>query len=134
MPLADKPSVSVIIGQPTGLRYKDPDALALRVGTAILGSGFTGPADGHRARQGRPDLQHFGAACPKTASSTARWDISASFAPALLEKGIASTRRELDRWWKDGVTEEELASAQAGSGRRLPRRPVEHRAVSRTPF
>ena len=42
MPLADKPSVSVIIGQPTGLRYKDPDALALRVGTAVLGSGFTG--------------------------------------------------------------------------------------------
>src|SRR5260221_7724895 len=42
VPLADKPSVSVLIGQPTGLRYKDPDALALRVGTAILGSGFTG--------------------------------------------------------------------------------------------
>jgi zinc protease len=35
VPLADKPSVTVIIGQPTGLRYKDPDALALRVGTAI---------------------------------------------------------------------------------------------------
>ena len=26
-----------------------------------------------------------------------KWDISASFAPALLEKGIASTRRELQK-------------------------------------
>ncbi len=42
VPLADKPSVSVIIGQPTGLTYKDPDALALRIGTAVLGGGFTG--------------------------------------------------------------------------------------------
>ena len=38
----DKSSVSVIMGQATGLRYKDPDALALRVGTAALGRGFTG--------------------------------------------------------------------------------------------
>jgi zinc protease len=43
-----------------------------------------------------------------------RWDISASFAPALLDKGIASTRRELDRWWKDGITDRELAGRKQG--------------------
>ncbi len=43
-----------------------------------------------------------------------RWDVSASFAPALLDKGLASTRRELDRWWKDGVTEQELAARKQG--------------------
>ena len=37
VPLADKPSVSVLLGQASGLRYSDPDNLALRVGTAILG-------------------------------------------------------------------------------------------------
>ena len=42
VPLNDKPSVSVILGQATGLRYRDPDSLALRIGTAILGRGFTG--------------------------------------------------------------------------------------------
>ena len=34
--------------------------------------------------------------------------------PTLPEKGLASTRRELLRWWKDGVTEEELATRKQG--------------------
>ncbi|HKB58318.1 MAG TPA: pitrilysin family protein, partial [Lacunisphaera sp.] len=40
--MADKTSVSITLGQPTGLRYGDPDFFALRTATAILGSGFTG--------------------------------------------------------------------------------------------
>ena len=113
VPLADKPSVSVIIGQPTGLRYKDPDALALHVGTAILGSGFTGRLMGIvRDKEGL--TYNIGAAVSEDSIVDGSWDISASFAPALLQKGIASTRRELDRWWKDGVTEQELAARKQG--------------------
>jgi zinc protease len=111
--LADKPSVSVLIGQPTGLRYKDPDALALRVGTAILGSGFTGRLMGIvRDKEGL--TYNIGAAMADDSIVDGRWDISASFAPALLDKGIASTRRELERWWKDGVTDQELAARKQG--------------------
>jgi zinc protease len=113
VPLADKPSVSVIIGQPTGLRYKDPDALALRVGTAIFGSGFTGRLMGIvRDKEGL--TYNIGAGMADDSVVDGRWDISASFAPALLDKGIASTRRELDRWWKDGVTDRELAVRKQG--------------------
>jgi zinc protease len=113
VPLADKPSVSVLIGQPTGLRYKDPDALALRVGTAILGSGFTGRLMGIvRDKEGL--TYNIGAAMSDDSIVDGRWDISASFAPALLDKGIASTRRELDRWWKDGVTDRELTVRKQG--------------------
>jgi zinc protease len=113
VPLADKPSVSVIIGQPTGLRYKDPDALALRVGTAILGSGFTGRLMGIvRDKEGL--TYNIGAAVSEDSIVDGSWYISASFAPALLQKGLASTRRELDRWWKDGVTEQELTARKQG--------------------
>ena len=113
VPLTDKPSVSVIIGQPTGLRYKDPDALALRVGTAILGSGFTGRLMGIvRDKEGL--TYNIGAAMSDDSIVDGRWDIAASFAPALLDRGLASTRRELDRWWKDGVTERELAARKQG--------------------
>jgi zinc protease len=113
VPLAEKPSVSLIIGQPTGLRYKDPDALALHVGTAILGSGFTGRLMGIvRDKEGL--TYNIGAAVSADSIVDGSWDISASFAPALLQKGIASTRRELDRWWKDGVTEQELAARKQG--------------------
>jgi zinc protease len=113
VPLADKPSVSVLIGQPTGLRYKDPDALPLRVGTAILGSGFTGRLMGIvRDKEGL--TYNIGAAMADDSIVDGRWDISASFAPALLDRGISSTRRELDRWWKDGVTDQELAARKQG--------------------
>jgi zinc protease len=113
VPLTDKPSVSVIIGEPTGLRYKDSDALALRVGTAILGSGFTGRLMGIvRDKEGL--TYNIGAGMSDDSIVDGRWDISASFAPALLDKGLASTRRELDRWWKDGITEQELAARKQG--------------------
>jgi zinc protease len=113
VPLADKPSVSVIVGQPSGMRYKDPDALPLRVGTAIFGSGFTGRLMGIvRDREGL--TYSISAAVSEDSIIDGRWDISASFAPALLEKGIASTRRELERWWKDGVTDEELTARKQG--------------------
>ena len=42
------------------------------------------------------------------------WEISASFAPALLGKGVESTRREVAKWWQDGVTEQELALRKQG--------------------
>ena len=113
VPLADKPSVSVIIGQPTGLRYKDPDALALRVGTAILGSGFTGRLMGIvRDKEGL--TYNISAAVTEDSIVDGAWDVSASFAPALLDKGLASTRRELVRWWKDGITDQELAARKQG--------------------
>jgi zinc protease len=113
VPLAGKPSVSVLIGQPTGLRYKDRDALALRVGTAILGSGFTGRLMGVvRDKEGL--TYNIGAGMADDSIVDGRWDISASFAPALLDKGLASTRRELDRWRKDGVTDRELDARKQG--------------------
>jgi zinc protease len=113
VPLADKPSVTVIIGQPTGLRYKDPDALALRVGTAILGSGFTGRLMGIvRDKEGL--TYNISAAVSEDSIVDGGWDVSASFAPALLDKGIASTRREVVRWWKDGITDVELAARKQG--------------------
>jgi zinc protease len=113
VPLADKPSVSVIIGQATGLRYKDTDALALRVGTAVLGSGFTGRLMSTvRDKEGL--TYAIGAGVSDDTLVDGSWDIGASFAPALLQKGIASTRRELDKWYKDGVTDQELTARKQG--------------------
>jgi zinc protease len=38
------------------------------------------------------------------------WNISATFAPALLEKGVTSTVAQVEKWVKQGITEEELAN------------------------
>src|SRR5690606_13623939 len=92
-----KASVSVMIGQPTGLACNHPDAQALRVATAILGSGFTGRLMG--AVRDREGLTYgIGASVGDDTFNDGTWSITATFAPELLEKGIASTRRELLKW------------------------------------
>jgi zinc protease len=113
VPLADKPSVTLILGQASGLRYRDPDALALRIGTAILGRGFTGRLMSTvRDKEGL--TYGINATMADDSIADGAWDISASFAPSLLQKGITSTRRELDKWWKDGVTAQELSARKQG--------------------
>jgi zinc protease len=113
VPLADKPSVTVLLGQASGLRYSDPDNLALRVGTAILGRGFTGRLMGTvRDKEGL--TYNIGASMGDDSIVDGVWEVSASFAPALLSKGVESTRREVAKWWKDGVTEQELAARKQG--------------------
>jgi zinc protease len=113
VPLKDKPSTTMVLGQADGLRYRDPDALPLRVGTAILGQGFTGRLMGTvRDREGL--TYGIGAAVSADSIADGAWSISATFAPTLLDHGVASTRRVLEGWWKDGVTEDELAARKQG--------------------
>lgn len=113
VPLADKPSVNVLYGQASGLRYSDPDNLPLRIGTAILGRGFTGRLMSTvRDKEGL--TYNIGASMGDDSIVDGVWEVSASFAPALLSKGVESTRREVNKWWKDGITEQELASRKQG--------------------
>jgi zinc protease len=107
--MADKTSVSVVMGQSTGLRYRDPDQQALRVATAIFGSGFTGRLMANvRDKEGLTYGIYSRVANDTFADGD--WRISATFAPAKLEEGIASARRQLDQWYRSGVTPDELAS------------------------
>ena len=113
VPLRGKPSVTVLLGQATGLKFRDPDTLALRVGTAIFGRGFTGRLMGTvRDKEGL--TYNIGAGVSDDSLNYGEWAISASFAPVLLDKGITSTRRELDKWWSDGITDTELAARKQG--------------------
>ena len=113
VPLPQKTSVSVLLGERTGLRYEDPDSLALRLGTMIAGRGFTGRLMGEvRDRQGL--TYDIGAAVVDDSLVDGLWYADASFNPKLLERGIAATRQTLQTWVQDGVTERELADAKQG--------------------
>jgi len=106
--MADKTNVTVMWGQTTGLRYGEPDALALRVGTAILGSGFTGRL--MAAVRDKEGLTYgIGSYVSDDTFVDGDWRIQANFAPALLDRGIESTKRELTAWYQNGVTDAELA-------------------------
>ncbi len=106
--MADKPNVSVILGQASGLRYTDADSLPLRVATTILGSGFTGRLMA-TVRDQEGLTYGIGAKTGGDTFTDGDWRIIANFAPDLLEKGLASTRRELKSWYEQGVTAEEVA-------------------------
>jgi zinc protease len=85
--MPEKTNLSLIWGQPTGLRYADTDTLALRVGTAALGSGFTGRLMANvRDKEGL--TYGIGSSLAHDTFSDGDWKITATFAPALLEKGL----------------------------------------------
>jgi len=110
--IAEKTSVSIVLGQPSGLQYSDPDYQALRLGTAILGSGFTGRLMANvRDKEGL--TYDVGARLGNDMIHAGDWRITASFAPAMLEQGIASTRRQLVLWCERGVTADEVEARKS---------------------
>jgi zinc protease len=114
-----KESVNVIMGEPTGLRYADPDFLPLSVGTSVLGTGFTSRLLS-TVRDTEGLTYGIGAELVGSGKLDLAWVISATFAPSLVKQGLVSTDRELTKWHRDGITEAELdyrKSALAGAHR-----------------
>ena len=107
-----KTSVSVVMGQASRLRYQDPDYQALRLATAILGSGFTGRLMANvRDKEGL--TYGVGAGMGNDMFNDGDWRISATFAPNLLDKGIASTQRQLKLWYEAGATAAEISARKS---------------------
>ena len=102
-----------MLGQATNLRYSDPDQLPLRLGTRIFGGdGFTTRLMANvRDKEGLT----YGIYSYMSGDTFADgdWRIQGDFAPAMLDQGIASTRRQLDAWHADGVTDAELKRARS---------------------
>lgn len=102
-----KTSVSVVLGQTSGLKYSDPDYQAYRVATAILGSGFTGRLMANvRDKEGL--TYGIGSSLAADTFTDGDWRITATFAPTLLDKGIDSAKRQLTLWYDKGVTADEV--------------------------
>src|SRR5262249_58918430 len=94
--------------EPAGLRYSDRTYQPLNMATAVLGSGFCSARllDIIRNREGLTYgiVAHLGS----DTYADGYWEIQGTFAPELLEKGAASTLRELQRFYKEGLTAAEL--------------------------
>ena len=110
--MAGKTSVTVVMGQPSGLRYADPDYQALRLATAILGDGFTGRLMANvRDKEGLTyDVRSL---LQNDMFNDGDWRLSGSFAPDLLDQGIASTQRQLKLWYDKGVTPVEVSARKS---------------------
>ena len=105
--MEDKTSVSVMWGTPIGIDVKHEDYLPLYLGTYILGGNFSARLMGTvRDKEGL--TYGIGSAISDEDFTGGHWNVRATFAPNLLEKGLASTMNQLSMWVNDGVTQEEL--------------------------
>lgn len=105
--MPDKTNVSVRMAIATGLQMNDPDYLALETATSILGGKFTARLMSIvRDQEGLT----YGIYSSLAGSILADgwWVLNANFSPSLLDKGLTSTRRELNRWINEGITQAEL--------------------------
>ena len=105
-----KTSVSIVVGQPSQLRHRDGGYLPLEMATSVLGSGFFSARllDIIRNKEGL--TYGIVATLGSDTYTDGAWAIHATFSPELLEKGLASTQRELRRFHAEGLTAEELAT------------------------
>ncbi len=110
LPMAEKPSLTLLFGQTTGLQARDTDALALKLATHTLG----GPTFTSRLISTIRDTEGLtygiGARVAGDSVTEGTWFIRGTFDTTLLGKGEAATRRELAKWYERGITAEELAA------------------------
>jgi zinc protease len=105
--LFGKTSVSVVLGQASGVQHQDPDYQALRMATSILGGSFTSRLVATvRDKEGL--TYHIDAGLDADTFNEGDWKITASFAPSMLDQGLASTRHQLELWYRQGVTAAEV--------------------------
>ena len=104
-----KASTTLVVGQATGVRHRDADMVPLMVGTAILGSGFTGRLM-HTVRDKEGLTYGIQADLDDDTFVGGSWQVVGTFAPDLLSRGSESTHREIQHWFSDGVSNDELTT------------------------
>lgn len=108
--IPDKTSVSLRLGQFTGLQRTDTDYLPFAIGNYILGGSFHSRLMTEiRVKQGLTysiQSSHTG-----DILTPGHWNLAVSLSPENLEKGRAATVEVLRQWAKEGVTQEEVAAA-----------------------
>ena len=111
--MQDKTSTDFLVGVPLGINRDHPDYRPLFVASYILGGNFSARLmQTVRVKEGltygiRSSMSGFGN------DTDGYWYVGGTFAPELLSKGESSTLREIKKWAKDGVTNEEVAVAKS---------------------
>ncbi|KAI9002144.1 peptidase M16 domain-containing protein [Hyaloraphidium curvatum] len=103
-----KTSCNVAFALPIGIDREDPDFWPLYLSSFVLGGNFSA-----RLMQTVRDRDGLTYGINSSVAGTEDradgvFQVMATFAPALIEKGVASTMEQLNLWAKDGITPAEL--------------------------
>jgi zinc protease len=110
--IADKTSVSVHYGYPTGLSRTDPDYIPFMIGNYILGGSFQSRLMSE-VRKKRGLTYSIRTGHQGDIFSAGHWLLSASFGPSQLEQGLSATDAVIADWYESGVTQDEVQAALA---------------------
>tara|TARA_B000000475_G_scaffold206315_1_gene168427 strand:+ start:2965 stop:4224 length:1260 start_codon:yes stop_codon:yes gene_type:complete len=104
----DKTSADIFMGQTVELSESSKDYLSLMMGIYILGGNFSA-----RLMQTVRDEQGLTYGIGSTLAGCSygingHWHTWGTFAPDLVDKGIASTLKQIKKWHDNGVSKEEL--------------------------
>ena len=110
--MKEKTSATLQIAQTTGLKKTDKDYLALKMGNSIFGMGGFSARLMSIIRDDEGLTYGIYSVLGSDTFTDGQFYISGTFSPSLLAQGYSSTMRELKRWVKDGVTDEELKAAK----------------------
>ena len=108
--IPDKTSVSVLLGEYTGLRRTHADYIPFSVGNYILGGSFHSRLM-TKVRKEQGLSYHIGTSHQGDILTPGHWSLNATFAPSILEEGLKSIDSIIHEWHNNGVTDEELQGA-----------------------
>ena len=108
--MEEKTSASLMIGQITKLKRSDDDYLAFSVANQAFGGGSFTARLMSIIRDEEGLTYGIYSSHGGDVFSDGHWWIQGTFSPNLLAQGYSSTMRELKRWVKEGLTQEEFES------------------------
>jgi zinc protease len=108
--IEDKTSVAVRFAYNTKLQRTDDDYLPFMVGNYILGGSFHSRLM-TEVRKKRGLTYSIRSGHEGDILTPGNWTMHASFAPSMLEDGLAASRDVIRKWYEEGVTEEEVSAA-----------------------
>ena len=108
IPIPDKQSIDMYLGQAIGINRRHKDYYPLKMAIYVLGGNFS--ARLMQTIRDEAGLTYgIGSSLSGTGfGSDGYWSTWATFAPDLLEKGKRATHNQIKEWYNNGITEKEL--------------------------
>ena len=104
-----KANVTLIYGAASSLARNDPDYEAALIANAALGQDSISSRIGKRVRDTEGLSYDISSGFQMSDVLDGIWIVLGSVAPANLKKALASTKDEIKKYYREGITEEEVA-------------------------
>jgi zinc protease len=103
-----KANMNLIYGAASGLRRTDPDYEAALVGNAALGQNSLSSRIGRRVRDTEGLSYNLSSRYQMSDALDGVWLVNVNVAPQNLARAMKSTREEIEKFAKEGITDEEV--------------------------